>query len=353
MITNTLQVGRAPARTPATTTTKGGGGPQLAKHIADAIDDGDVPRMFINRGAQPHMRTVDFFHNSPPDDGYSNRYVILVSATLPARKDRGELVCLFPNHRTPKRQVLRASSYWELSSMNKDINAAFADSLEETAGVGAIKMAVAYGEHVFVCRELTGTIYVVWADYINRINQGNVANTIYSRCPLLINCDGQGRPKAIFVLRPKIPYTEMDLLPIRKGNPCFMYPREPLFVCEVRPPPNDPPHVVPTISRRNAHAIATAPTKDASTWLHYEQNVFSSAATPLEGSDVDDGVSWSDSPRVAFEGPVLAPETRSLKTRERALSFVRVERSAEEGGVVVHDEPRDPFDEDEPPQGDL
>jgi hypothetical protein len=133
--------------------------------------------------------------------------------------------------------VVRSSSYTWLSSFNKDVNQALEASLHATDTTGNVKLAVCYGQQVFTCIGITGTVYIVWAEYINKTNPGRVANTIYNNVPVLLNLDGQGRFKAAFILKAVVREAassgDLDRLPITHNNPRILFPKDtPLFVCE-------------------------------------------------------------------------------------------------------------------------
>jgi hypothetical protein len=201
--------------------------------------------------------------------------MIYLTSEIPKKHD--DLVCLFPNHKdykNPKKQILRIAKYSYLSSFNKEINARIGNSLEETAVGMRIKFAVAYGNQVYICKDMTGPVYIVWATYVNRINLGNVAKTLNTMVPLIINTDGQYCIKSIFVLKKTVEHaSDHELLPRAKGNPRVFLPREPIFVCESRPM-EQLTTVIKTVSEREAIAAVTATTKPAKHWLAHEENVF-------------------------------------------------------------------------------
>jgi len=223
------------------------------------------------------LRIVDYVHGAPVEDRYGGRYQIYLSSEMP--KQRDEVVCLFPNHKTSGRPIVHASSYMYLTSFNKAINAALENSSEETAVGMRIKFAVAYGDQVYTCKDMTGPVYIIWATHVNRINVGNVANTIGIMVPLIVNTDGLYRIKSIFMLKQTaLHVSDLELLPRAKGNPKILFPKKPIFVCESRPV--DPPGlVVKTVSERDALSVITAETKNTRRWLKSEANVFEAPGT--------------------------------------------------------------------------
>ena len=336
----------------------------MSRQIKRWIEAGSTNQMFGARNiAQNIFQEVDFFYEAPSRDMFGSCYTLMLSADIP-KKYENDVVCIFPNCRNPKKRFLEAKNYRSLSSMNIDINAIIGDSLENTAAGGAVKFAVAFGEHVFIAKSIVGTVYIVWATYVQRTNPGNVANTVATNWPFIMNFDGHMRPKGFFMLKTKIsdPDNDLRLMPIAFKNPQLIYPKAPIFVCEVREEAQES-RAITTTTKRAALAMATATTKDASTWVHHQENVFATEAGDAvqNGEQLfveDDEVSWSNSPRDIFEGSVAATgAAHSLKTRAitRRLSFVREATAVKVhslpptyGSSVDNEEPEsDPFEDAE------
>jgi len=245
--------------------------PDIKKHI----ERGEHLKLLIG-SAGKIVQQVDF-KNEVISETYtsSGMYQLFLSTEIPKKQ---ELYCLFPNHRVEKKQLLRVSDYFNLSSLNKDINAAFSASLDETTLYGGIKIAVCYGRHVFVCREISGTVYIVWASHVNKTNAGNVASTLYYNVPVILNFDGQTRLKGLFILKDAISdSSELERIPITKNSLKLLFPtNKSLFVCEVKaePPPPAPETLVKTVTRKEALASVLTYTKDTNIVLRQERNPF-------------------------------------------------------------------------------
>ncbi len=271
---------------------------KLDPNIVVTIDAGaHLELLMHNVGTR--IQVVDFSSETVRQAYVMGTYQMYLSHKIP----RGEeLVCLFPNHRVEKKQVIKCSSYYSLSSFNKDINEAFTDSLDKTDLCNSIKFAVCYGKHVFVCAGITGVIQIVWASHVNRTNAGNVANTIYTNVPLILNMDGTARVKGLYILKPLVhDESDLDRIPITATSPTFMYDKDhALFVCEVRTE-RPKPVGLHTVSRKEALAMVSATTKPinvtrgevnpfaASIDMEEDIEVSSDSFGQGRGSDVDAG----------------------------------------------------------------
>ncbi len=215
--------------------------------------------------------------------------LVFYSLTLVKKLDKSHpIICFFPNHKSEKRQVIKSSSFFLLSSFSKALNETFEQSLDATEMSGSTKFAVCYGKHIFICHGISGTIYLFWATHVNRTNVGNVANTIYNNVPILFNLDGQGHVKAVFILKANVQdESDLDRLPITHDNPKLYFNKEiPLFVCEVKVRnPYEGYTDIHTISRKEALATVSVQTKPNQMIFKREKNAFA-ASMVMEESDV-------------------------------------------------------------------
>jgi len=270
---------------------------KINKDIRIYLDNGNLALLFNSNNT--HLHCVNFEPIPPTVDPYQASYVINLSTSFPETKCRPELVCIFPNLPNVKRQLIHSSGYSDVAKMNIDINSAFRDSLELTETGRHTKFAVAYGNHIYRCKDLVGTIYILWATNINKQNASNVANILHNNCPLIFNLDGQNVVKGIFILKANLEdtYTELPLLPMAKGSLTILCPRAPpVYVCETRPPAPKKRDIA-TITKLTALSLATAPAKTGKTWLPFEQNPFSNENNGVEQVVPVDN--WSASPRPA------------------------------------------------------
>ncbi len=230
-------------------------GVPLAPAIADKIDRCEQHKLLCHREGRM-VQTVDFQHAFVRESFNSASYQIMLSDKI--QNGGREVVCLFPNQEE-SRQVLRPKSYFRLSSLNKRINALFSTSLEQTEEGGNIKFAICYGNHVIICKGITGTVYLCWASHICRINSGNVANTAFRNVPCILNLDGKMRFKAVYILKPDIrDESDLERIPITSKNPKLLFEsKASLFVCEVRKQKQPDGISITTVSRARALQAAS------------------------------------------------------------------------------------------------
>lgn len=262
--------------------------------IAKKLEDGSHLDLLIHRQANI-VHDVDFQHNTVRQVYSSNQYTIYFTNSINKKRP---VTCLFPNHKTENKQVLESKSFFSLASFNKALNEALEASRSATDAVGAVRLAVCYGKHIFVCKHITDTVYIIWASHINRMNVGNVANTPFQNVPVLINMDGQARVKAMFILKASVSdESDLDRLPVTEDNPKIMFhTKTPLFVCEVKPPTMARRDLVQTVTRKEALAAATAPTRTTPAMYKRERNPFAASIDMEEvyGSDPDGGTPRPD-----------------------------------------------------------
>jgi hypothetical protein len=229
--------------------------PKLDPAIVEKLDAGAHLEL-LTRNVAPRLQYVDFSSETVRQAYILATYQMFLSHKIPKGE---ELVCLFPNHRVEKKQVIRCSSYYNLASFNNDVQVAFTDSLDKTDTCNSIKLAICYGKHVYVCAGITGVINIIWASHVNRTNAGNVAGTLYTDVPLVLNMDGTARVKGIFILKPVVhDASDLDRIPITSTSPTFMWDKDKsLFVCEVRSEKAKPAGIT-TVSRKEALALVSS-----------------------------------------------------------------------------------------------
>lgn len=205
----------------------------LAAVIKSRLDDGTHLKMIKNGTRGPTTKRVDFANALVRETFNTGRYTMyLVHYAIPNQN----IVVVFPNMVDVNKQVLRCDDYRDHASFNKELNARLSDSIEHTPEGGYTKMAVCYGQHVFICDGITGNAYIVWAEYVNKTNTNRVQNTPYSNVPLIVNTNGYGPIKGVFILKSTITdESELSRIPVVKTSPVLMMDkRYPIFVCEKR-----------------------------------------------------------------------------------------------------------------------
>ena len=245
----------------------------LNEAIAELLAQENVEQLLRNR----RVRTVDFGPRPLRDDS-GTRYTIQLSAEL---STPSPVVCAFRRVPAGSKRILWSSSYFRLASFNKELNSRLLASIEQP------EVAIAYGNTVYDCIGVTGTLYVVWSVAVQRVNAGNRANAPLQNVPLVINCDGELRIKGIFMLEPDMEQPHVRLLPHAQGNPIIQYPGSAIFVCDVPAPP--PPRApIATLSRAEAEQQLLTLAQDPRVWMPYEHKV-----DVMEDDDDGDAVSWS------------------------------------------------------------
>jgi hypothetical protein len=257
----------------------------LAAAISAKLDAGEHLALLRN-GKE---KTIDF-HNAIVQEAFNTgQYQIYVSDAVPCN-----VVCVFPNYHKhgERKQVVRTRDYRTVASLNKALNKAFKASVDTETQV---KLAVCYGKHVYLCRGLVGTVYLLVASHVNRVNRGNVANTLYRNVPILFNLDGLAHVKGMYIFKPEVrEHSDLDRLPITHTSPVLMFDKNPLFVCETKGDVNAMTEAderamrIRTMSRRDALALVTATTKPST--LVGDTNAFERSIDAEMGLSMDEGV---------------------------------------------------------------
>lgn len=243
------------------------------------FEDGDLNRVFNNA---EFTKSVEFTAPQRQITAIGVKYIISLTTEM-----QQELVALFPKNRDMRKQVVSSQDFKSLNKWNRQLNAQLNNSLDGYS----TRIAIAYENHVYRLLHLSGTVYVLWADCINRINASNQANVSKRNCPVVVNMDGEARVKAIYVLNPN----DTQTMQISEGNPRLLLPAEPIWVCETRPPPTTIRNIR-TIAKREALAMVAEQSVPASAWLHYQNAPFASSDLEIEQE-----TNWTDSPREIFE----------------------------------------------------
>lgn len=266
-----MRQSRAPQKPPLPIT---GNSVVLNPIISKKLEEGSHLDLLIHRQANL-VHTIDFTLNTVRQVFCNNLYTIFLTSSI--NKDHN-LVCLFPNHKTENKQVLYSQKFYVLSSFNKSVNEALETSLEAD-----VKLAICYGNHIFLCKGLVGTVYLLWASHITRTNAASVANTLHQNVPVLINMDGQARVRSVFILKANVTEdADLDRLPVTVENPKLLFNKDiPLFVCEVKPlEQRTAPSLrdmVQTMTKREAMLRVTAPSRTPPSAFQQEKNPFAAS----------------------------------------------------------------------------
>jgi hypothetical protein len=320
----------------------------LSSVTLESINKGTICFLLKKCDTTDAIRSIDLSETSPLDDPLGFQYEIDVSPAFPKKRD--QLTCIFPNHKLEKRRVVKSDKYWYTTSFNSDMNDCLNDSLELTELGGTVKLAIAYGKQIYVFKNLTGTVYILWCT-VNRKNPGNVPCDIFHNQPILFNLDGQAKLKSAFLLKSEVTHQrDLALLPLRPGNPIYMWPETPIFICETRPPKMELKPLI-TMSKRQARQRVTARTKDAkNTWLRFErdgllhtESDILNASTDAESRLIEEAdlttedASWADV--AELDEDLYTPRLGSSSDTPLRLAKVTCKGRGAGG-------PRNPFDSD-------
>lgn len=310
----------------------------LAPALQEAVEDGNVMRLFM-ANTQSTLRVVDFGVDPPVNDFQHNKYRIMLDNDIP--KGVANVVCVFPGHSKKTKRFLQTSAYGrDRDGFNLELNRRFSATPEVDGQFKDKRFMVLYGSHCFFCKNITGSIMLVWAEYVTRINTSNVNSIPYKHVPIILNCDRKATVKAMYILKPLIENkpTELSLLPRARGNPVLLWhKRFSPFVCESRPD-NAPEPTIHAVSKDEALSMVTQSTQDVGDWLHFERIPFSSVQMGEHGVlEIETATTWTDSPREMFSNNVVGEGNwQTVLIKEEPLP-PRLSRTG--GGI---DEP-DPF----------
>lgn len=271
----------------------------LSEHLQEVVDNGDLFRLFLANPQQKMIhRSIDFIKESPKHDMANNMFKIYLHDGF-AKK---EVVCLFPNHKTKK--FLESKHFSNRDDFNIELNQRFSESHQETEQFGNRRFLILYGSHCFTCNGIEGTIYILWAKRIAKVNASNTPSIPYTDVPMIFNLNGLGKIKAIYLLRPQIENkpNELTLFPISQGNPVLLYNKNyNPFVCEERPDKLTR-KTITIISEEDANVMVAQTTQDVGDWLPFERLPFSQVVDQglVEVEHTNTYVPWNQSPRELF-----------------------------------------------------
>lgn len=233
---------------------------------------------------------------------------ILVSKEI---KKNHPVIVLFPNYKDRDdgdMHIVKSSSFYSRDSFNRVLNQRFQDSLEHTEEAQDVRMAVCYGNHVVICEGMTGTPYILWADYLR--SEGSSARTVLRDVPFIVNCNGLGVVKCIYRLVKDI-HSPQDLLrmPITKKSPEILWYRDSMpFVNETRP--ERPAQLqLRTMSYRNTIAMMTDRSVQTQSEIDYHTREFT---TDNEVMDDVTGFVVGDSSRIGTDDGLMTGDPMQI-----------------------------------------
>jgi hypothetical protein len=277
---------------------RGGEPVPLDPAIVSAIATGSMRRLLMAPPRANLVKEVDFMQDSMSRQshvGGGDYSFHFVDALFPAAEH--PVACFLPCYGGD--QVVSSADFWNVTVLesplhrfNKTLNERFKASLEESDDLADLKLAICYGGHIFRLRSITGTVYVLWARYIQHTNMGNVASIAYDVTPVVLNLNGKGVLKAVFILKPEVRFdSELYRVAVTADRPELLLPRTPLFVCEERAERPAPPESgIQTLSRRAALARVLNQTHAATQAARREHNVWENSLNAEDDNDAGNDV---------------------------------------------------------------
>lgn len=275
----------------------------MTEFLQGVVDGGNIMKLFTHPHISDVNRTVDFSQPPPKHDLQHNLFRVSLHSKFP--KKRENVVCLFPNQNAVSLRILESRHYSNRDEFNKELNRRFSTSEEETEQFKNNRLLIIYGNHCFVCSKISGTVYILWAERVTRINASNTASIPHVNAPIIFNCDGLGSIKSMYLLKPRIEnkFIHLCLFPKTQGNPMLMYDkRYNPFVCEKRPE-KFVDRKITTISQEDAQALMLQNTQNVDEWLPFERVPFSHVQSTDEGVlEIEhNSTPWVESPRGIFQ----------------------------------------------------
>jgi hypothetical protein len=294
----------------------------LSEHLQEIVDDGDLLRLFLGPQQKSIHRSLDFGKAAPKHDMQNNSYRILLRNSKTV-----DVVCLFPNNNNKSRRILESKHYSSRDEFNKELNARFSESTEQTEQFKDYRLLILYGSHCFICGRVTGTIYVVWAERVVKINASNTTSIPYVDVPMIFNLDGLNKIKAVYLLRPNIDNKPNDLalFPLTQGNPVLLYNKSyNPFVCEKRPDKFEKKRIQ-VISQEEAYVMVMQTTQDAGDWIPFERLPFSQVEDQglVEIEHTSAHLPWVESPREVFLNSSFGGGNSGLLISESAKVYIK------------------------------
>ncbi len=277
------------------------------------------------------VRRVDFGKASQARVNDAGNYRILLHANIPKA---GGVACIFPNNSKSGQDVVLSQKHRSLSSFNHAINESLKGSVPETEHGGRLLLAVHYGNHVFRCENLSGTMYVVWAEHVTRTNEGNVSYTTHHNVPLLINMNGTMQTTNVFVLKEQVQDASDCLcIPITATSPrLYMHLKSNPFVCEQRLA-----NKADCGLRTTTYAVAMAQS-DLLTRNAFDAHTYNPYHASVDAETLPDG-------ELQFEGAFLSNPLAENKSEDDSSVYVTTSGALTLGAYPALDIPPDPFSE--------
>jgi len=179
-----------------------------SKYINQLIET-DQWQLLLEQGGAGSVVEIDL--NTDGVNPFKHKYIIKYNSEIPANCI---MSVFFPNHSDWKKRILWTSG--DLSTLSREINERLGKERE---------LVVSSGTKFYRFRGITGTVYLVWAEYINQQNINNLEKEIAQQVPVLIELDKHWGYKHIYVFG----NTEVtNLCDVQTFDP-FMYS---IFCCE-------------------------------------------------------------------------------------------------------------------------
>lgn len=192
-----------------------------------------------------------------PDNVFAHKYIIKFKSSVP---DNCNMALLFPTHGSPGKRVLWVPHYagGDVKTLGRELN----QRLRDVANRQDCFLAATSGGYMYRFRGVVGTVYLVWAEYVNIQTVSSQLNTIAKNVPVLVEMDGENAYRSIWVFPDARSTTFAHLCDVTPVADFVL--TEPLingsiFCCESDPRLAAPGRAIPTLSEASADQIATDP----------------------------------------------------------------------------------------------
>lgn len=170
-----------------------------------------------------------------------------------------KLTLLFPTHPDEEKRILYCQHYKHYHQLGHEINQRVNNSLN---AVENVKMAFIYENLIYRCRNIVGTVYLLWSQRLNVETRASQQNTIAEQIPCIIEMSGNMEIRNIvFVHETTVvhEYGRKRIYPIDRKQINLIIPNQVvLFPCEVDTR-KDIKHNIKTLSKQQADNLTKNP----------------------------------------------------------------------------------------------
>jgi hypothetical protein len=206
---------------------KGGGGVKLHASITNNCGSGRYAELLENKQLTKRVKfsTYQFVDEAQIPAAFE---IDLVDSRISSDHP---VVAIFPAH--ANEQIVFSNSFSSQAKWNKRLNYLLKES--EMRG-NEMRLAVCYGNCVYCCDGIQGTVYVAWARVKTTTDAG--LPRLRENVPVIFNLTGMMTISSIFICKQDAPdQHSLARVPLDEHHVSIqMSPKNPIFVCETKPP---------------------------------------------------------------------------------------------------------------------